>query len=448
MDKKYEFKENIPVLMLHIILAALAANAYFFTRFNTKLIPVFVLCFIAGCLMPALLLRKIPGKMLKLCYFGTKMLVMFLVTTVISIIAFICGIFMLEEKNYWLMAGVPFLVELVYFWIGIICVYIGSKQLGMRYRVLGILVGMIPIAHLVVLGKIISVCDYEVKLECGKHNLDEARKDERICATKYPILMIHGVFFRDFEYFNYWGRIPEELEKNGATIYYGKHESANPVDKSGEAIAARIREIVNETGCGKVNIIAHSKGGLDTRSALCFNDCDSMVASITTINTPHRGCEFADYLLGKAPAGLKDKVAASYNAALRRLGDKTPDFIAAVTDLTASSLAKFNEKTSFYDPKARGIFAQSVGSTLWKPAGGRFPLNMSYLLVKAFDGKNDGLVGKGSFQWGEKFTYVESTTHRGVSHGDMIDLNRENIPGFDVREFYVGLVADLKARGL
>ena len=30
----------------------------------------------------------------------------------------------------------------------------------------------------------------------------------------------------------------------------------------------------------------------------------------------------------------------------------------------------------------------------------------------------------------------------------MIDLDRENIPGFDVREFYVGMVADLKRRGL
>lgn len=30
----------------------------------------------------------------------------------------------------------------------------------------------------------------------------------------------------------------------------------------------------------------------------------------------------------------------------------------------------------------------------------------------------------------------------------MIDLNRENIPDFDVREFYVELVHDLKSRGL
>ncbi|MFR3117133.1 MAG: hypothetical protein ACLTOJ_06740 [[Clostridium] symbiosum] len=37
--------------------------------------------------------------------------------------------------------------------------------------------------------------------------------------------------------------------------------------------------------------------------------------------------------------------------------------------------------------------------------------------------------------------------HRGISHGDMIDLNRETIRDFDVREFYVRLVHDLKERG-
>lgn len=36
----------------------------------------------------------------------------------------------------------------------------------------------------------------------------------------------------------------------------------------------------------------------------------------------------------------------------------------------------------------------------------------------------------------------------GISHGDMIDLMREDVPGFDVREFYMELVKGLKARGL
>ena len=74
-------------------------------------------------------------------------------------------------------------------------------------------------------------------------------------------------------------------------------------------------------------------------------------------------------------------------------------------------------------------------------------MNFSYHIVKHFDGENDGLVSEKSFPWGSRFTYLKTDGRRGISHGDMIDLNRENIKGFDVREFYVGLVARLKNRG-
>lgn len=82
-----------------------------------------------------------------------------------------------------------------------------------------------------------------------------------------------------------------------------------------------------------------------------------------------------------------------------------------------------------------------------KARHGRFPLNMTYPVVKHFDGRNDGLVSVESARWGSRFTLIEPSGKRGISHGDMVDLNRENIPGFDVREFYVSLAADLKQRG-
>ena len=77
----------------------------------------------------------------------------------------------------------------------------------------------------------------------------------------------------------------------------------------------------------------------------------------------------------------------------------------------------------------------------------RFPLNFSYRLVNSFDGNNDGLVGEKSFVWGEHFLMLTVRGKRGISHGDMIDLNRENFDGFDVREFYVQLIHDLKKKG-
>ena len=92
-----------------------------------------------------------------------------------------------------------------------------------------------------------------------------------------------------------------ELEKNGARIFYGNHQSAAAVADSGREIADRIQEVLAETGAEKVNIIAHSKGGLDSRYAMSQLGAAPCVASLTTVNTPHRGCEFADYLLNLIP---------------------------------------------------------------------------------------------------------------------------------------------------
>ena len=117
-----------------------------------------------------------------------------------------------------------------------------------------------------------------------------------------------------------------------------------------------------------------------------------------------------------------------------------------VTDLTAARCAGMQTSLAF--PPEADIYCQSVGSRLDRPTGGRFPLNFCYPLVRYFDGPNDGLVAEASFAFGSSFTLLTARGKRGISHGDMIDLNRENIPGFDVREFYVGLVADLKQRGL
>ena len=65
-----------------------------------------------------------------------------------------------------------------------------------------------------------------------------------------------------------------------------------------------------------------------------------------------------------------------------------------------------------------------------------------------FDGENDGLVGVDSFPWGEHYILLRNhKTNSGISHADMIDLDRVNIDGFDVRDFYVQLVAELKDKG-
>ena len=415
-------------------------------------ILLLILCLIFICVKPGFDMDDLRSRRLRTCQNGVELIWLFLVSCVLA------GGFWLTtfagwtlpqvrveaDWKFWLgSAVVLILVEAVVFWSGILRIYLSSAQIGIKWRVIGIVCGMIPVVHLIVLGKLVRLAVREVQFENEKLVMDERRAAEQVCATKYPILMVHGVFFRDFRYLNYWGRIPAELTKNGAVIYYGNHQSAASVADSGAEIAARIQEVLQETGSEKVNIIAHSKGGLDSRYAISRLQMAPYVASLTTINTPHRGCEFADYLLNLIPEKQKNAVAAAYNATLKKLGDENPDFLAAVGDLTASACRKLNEELS--DPE--GVYIQSTGSCLKHASGGCFPLNLTNRFIHLFDGENDGLVGEASFCWGEAYTYLTAPGRRGISHGDMIDLNRENIEGFDVREFYVNLVKHLKEKG-
>lgn len=446
--------KSIAKNVLRIILSTfifLFANLY--TIKNIFDIPFFVLLivFLLINIIPSFFNLKLREKSLKTSANGCELLSIFLISTFISIIYSVLGYLgilpmgsLIEEPKLWLGNTLMiFLVEMIVFWNGLIKVYISSKQLGMKYRIIGAVCGLIPIVNLIVLCKIIKIVSKEVKNENDKLILNEKRKHLEICKTKFPILMVHGVFFRDFRYFNYWGRIPKELEKNGAIVYYGNQQSADSVENCAKELTERIKDVLKETGAEKVNIIAHSKGGLDSRYALSMFGMAPFVASLTTINTPHRGCEFADYLLKKIPKAQQKIVADTYNKALSKLGDHNPDFMAAITDLTASACNKRNEIVLDAD----GVKYQSVGSKLNFAESGRFPLNFSYRLVKYFDGANDGLVGEESFEWGENYRFLTTQGNRGISHGDMIDLNRENFDGFDVREFYVQLVADLKNKG-
>lgn len=443
-------------IFLNIIEAGILftlANIPTLSKMGVSLSLIFLLIplFIAINIIPNAFNFQLLSKRLRNSANGCELLLLFLFTTGASIVYSLFGWFgklplenLIEQPGLWgINTLVIFLVELILFWNGIIRIYITSEQLGIRLRVIGAICGMIPIVHLIVLGILINTVKKEVRQENDKLLLNKQRERMQICHTRYPILMVHGVFFRDSNFFNYWGRIPKELEKNGATIYYGNHQSAASIADSAGELAERVRQIIRETGCEKVNIIAHSKGGLDCRYAISKLGIDKYVASLTTINTPHRGCEFAEYLLSKIPEKQQNYVANTYNSALKKFGDYNPDFLAAVYDLTAASCQRLNEEVK----DVPNIYYQSVGSKLNVASNGRFPLNFSYYLVRYFDGANDGLVGEKSFPWGQNYQFLTVQGKRGISHGDVIDLNRENFDGFDVREFYVQLVNGLKQRG-
>ncbi len=259
----------ISYILLHSLLFSFLCNCHIFICDNPLYATLCIAAFIILNLICGFFSLK-ANKRLKLLYHGTIMLISFCVSTVLSVIFHLLTLFnVIPHTNKALIHSAIYCTVFLFlmFWNGIISIFVTSFQLGLKVRLTAIFCGMIPILNIAVLSSIIDKCYNEVALESKKEIINKKRTELKVCQTKYPILLVYGVFFRDNKLLNYWGRVPKELETNGATIFYGNHQSALPIDKSGEKLANRIKQIIAEKGFRKVNIIAHSKGGLDCRYA-------------------------------------------------------------------------------------------------------------------------------------------------------------------------------------
>jgi triacylglycerol lipase len=365
---------------------------------------------------------------------------------VAQVVVFILGYTRLDHMNVpntVVIASSIYAVSIVFILLanGVLRIFFTSKRLRLTRRLIMLFTMWIPFVNVIVLILACRLVNAEYDFECYKVVKREARVDTNICKTKYPIVMVHGIFFKDFKYFNYWGRIPNELIRNGATIYYGNQEAAGTVMNNSHEIKDKILKVIEEIGCEKVNIIAHSKGGLDARYAISMLGMEEHVASLTTMNTPHRGCKFVDKAC-KLPDRLYKFVAKCFDKSFRKVGDKNPDFYTATRQFNTNYSKEFNEQVK----NSTKVYYQSYTSKM-KNMFSDTLLMITYCLTKPLEGDNDGLVSVESAKWGDFKGLICNKKHRGISHGDIIDLKREDYRRFDVVEGYVKIVSELKEMG-
>lgn len=267
------------------------------------------------------------------------------------------------------------------------------------------------------------------------------------CKTRYPLFLVHGTGFRDRKHLNYWGRIPAMLQGQGATVYYGRQDSWATVEDNAAVLAASLDAALEASGSEKVNIIAHSKGGVEARHLITALGYSGKVASLTTISSPHHGSKTMDWLL-RLPKPLFRIAGVFVNTFSRIIGDKKPDFFKASREFSTAHMQQFNVQT----PDAAGVYYQSCASAM-KRARSDILMWLPYLVVRRFDGENDGLVGAESAKWGHFMGVWRGAANRGISHIDAVDLRRPltKKPGgegiSDVPQAYVQLVAGLKRMG-
>ena len=260
--------------------------------------------------------------------------------------------------------------------------------------------------------------------------------------------MIHGAGIRDVRWPAFWGRIPRILRAHGAQVFFGNQDSWGSIETNAEMIAARIREILRETGAEKVNIIAHSKGGLDVRRAAAMECCAGKIASITTMGTPHRGMKTVDRLF-RLPGFVWDTVTFFMDGIAKLAGDRKPDFRQACAGFTTQRMARFNAQY----PDRPEICYRSYAALMRGPASD-LSFSASHALVRRIEGPNDGLITVESALRGADAHVLCGTTGKGISHMDLTDLRKTRIPcrdgdkDTDICAVYVEIVEDLKKRGL
>ena len=93
----------------------------------------------------------------------------------------------------------------------------------------------------------------------------------------------------------------------------GRHDAlfhvVPPVGTSEMRAQSLADAIQQKFPAGPVHIIAHSMGGLDSRTLIARNhhglSQPGRIASLTTLSTPHRGSPVADLLAGPRPTDLR-----------------------------------------------------------------------------------------------------------------------------------------------
>ncbi|EMR11753.1 hypothetical protein PNEG_00185 [Pneumocystis murina B123] len=282
-------------------------------------------------------------------------------------------------------------------------------------------------------------------------------------SPQYPIVLCHGLGFFEktpsslpkFQ-LHYWGSIVESLKKLGCQVYVTKVPSTGTIAQRARELTKQLSSMVNGR---RVNLVAHSMGGLDCRYLLSKRLYkDFYPVSLTTLSCPHRGSPFMDWcrdylglgrVFPRVSGTLKEEV--FYNSCKKYENSSsisstilssimfsqtmdTPAYANLTTTYLKESFNPFildSLEVKYYS------FAAVSSVPIWHPL--YFP---NHIVSQAEGMDNDGLVSVKSATWGKLLGILECDHWelRGRGLGAGTGFIKQN---FDVDDFYCALATHL-----
>jgi len=262
-----------------------------------------------------------------------------------------------------------------------------------------------------------------------------------VVRTRYPIVLMHG--FGVLAGMRRGGHLygaAAHLRMHGVLAFAPNVAPYNTVSFRSSMWVQRLTGVLAETGASRVNLIAHSMGGLDGRYLVSCLGLHERIATLTTISSPHRGTYIAEYVLSRPErvreilANLADWVGS------QAIAGAEVDFRTALSELTLEHMnTSFNERVVDHPDVRYRSFAGAAGK------GTEIPINPllrpGNSILYGAEGVNDGIVSVASARWGHFEEIVEA------DHAAQVGLSLGWSSRFSSKEFYLRIVRDLAENG-
>ena len=158
--------------------------------------------------------------------------------------------------------------------------------------------------------------------------------------TRFPIAMMHGFAGWDtmIGIYEYFYNVEDDLTDRGYEVDATEVAMFNDSDFRSREVESQLMQMLTDTGARKLNLIAHSQGGLDARRFISGLGHGDDVAVLAMVATPNDGSLIGDMILGNVPGIGQDILAGIVDFFGDLIGGSDNDVIAALGQLSVQNM--------------------------------------------------------------------------------------------------------------
>lgn len=359
------------------------------------------------------------------------------------------------------------------------------------YTTLGSLAQRMDGAHCDVAAEDADAVDPRLCAVAGWSCPDSPTPKVTSAQTSYPIVLVGGI--DDTPVFDWNPSVGAAIKAAGGRAYHVRVVPWQPTAARAADLWGSLSSLRRTTGADRFNLVCYAVAGLDCRYLVSAGglfakdevqraEVVATVASITTMATPHRGTRVADAailalqssttvevlqtLFGvSAPASVPDDATLTRTLhgltvdALATFDRDVPDEPSIYAQSFAGVSALFGHRNDQDDAATAKLCVDADGQPFYQRHQDTVDALNPLLMVTApfshtardrrgivVSSPSDGMISLASAPWG-RFRGCLPADHYDVI-GQIGLRTRDPITGFDARDFYTWLAADLAQRGL